>query len=53
MLKTCFIAIIDFETTGLPPTIGLTHGGVRIHAFIEAYTGVSNRDDPRRLRRSG
>jgi len=58
------IAIIDFETTGLSPTMGdratevaivlmegdqvvdrfqsLMNAGVRINAFIEAYTGISN-----------
>ena len=57
-------AIIDFETTGLSPTLGdratevaivlmegervvdrfqsLMNAGVRINAFIEAYTGISN-----------
>lgn len=58
------IAVIDFETTGLSPTMGdratevaivlvqgdkvvdrfqsLMNAGVRISAFIEAYTGISN-----------
>ena len=58
------IAVIDFETTGLSPTMGdrateiaivlmedgqvvnrfqsLMNAGVRIPAFIEAYTGISN-----------
>src|SRR4051812_5279822 len=58
------IAVIDFETTGLSPTLGdratevaivmlegdrvvdrfqsLMNAGVRIPAFIEAYTGISN-----------
>jgi len=58
------IAVIDFETTGLSPTVGdrateiaivmlegdqvvgrfqsLMNAGVRISAFIEAYTGISN-----------
>ena len=58
------VAVIDFETTGLSPTMGdrateiaivilegvqvvdryqsLMNAGVRISAFIEAYTGISN-----------
>jgi DNA polymerase-3 subunit epsilon len=58
------IAVIDFETTGLSPTMGdrateiaivllegtrvvgrfqsLMNAGVRISAFIESYTGISN-----------
>jgi DNA polymerase-3 subunit epsilon len=58
------IAVIDFETTGLSPTVGdrateiaivllegtrvvgrfqsLMNAGVRISAFIESYTGISN-----------
>lgn len=58
------IAVIDFETTGLSPTMGdrateiaivmlegdqvvgrfqsLMNAGVRVSAFIEAYTGISN-----------
>jgi DNA polymerase-3 subunit epsilon len=58
------VAVIDFETTGLSPTMGdrateiavvlvegdqvvdrfqsLMYAGVRISAFIEAYTGISN-----------
>ncbi|WP_427914192.1 3'-5' exonuclease [Ramlibacter sp. MMS24-I3-19] len=58
------IAVIDFETTGLSPTMGdratevaivlvegdrivdryqsLMNAGVRIPAFIEAYTGITN-----------
>lgn len=58
------IAILDFETTGLSPTMGdrateiaivmmegdqvvgrfqsLMNAGVRISAFIEAYTGITN-----------
>jgi len=58
------VAVIDFETTGLSPTMGdrateiaivilegdqvvdryqsLMNAGVRIPAFIEAYTGISN-----------
>lgn len=58
------IAIIDFETTGLSPTLGdratevaivlmqdgkvvdrlqsLMNAGVRINAFIESYTGITN-----------
>jgi DNA polymerase III subunit epsilon len=58
------IAVIDFETTGLSPSMGdratevaivlmedgkvvdrfqsLMNAGVRISAFIEAYTGISN-----------
>ena len=58
------IAIIDFETTGLSPTMGdratevaivlmeggkvvdrfqsLMNAGVRINAFIESYTGITN-----------
>ncbi len=58
------IAVVDFETTGLSPTMGdratevaivlvegdkvvdrfqsLMNAGVRISAFIEAYTGISN-----------
>jgi DNA polymerase-3 subunit epsilon len=58
------IAVIDFETTGLSPTLGdratevaivlmedgrivdrfqsLMNAGVRVSAFIEAYTGISN-----------
>src|SRR4051812_3031722 len=58
------IAVIDFETTGLSPTMGdrateiaivlledgrvidrfqsLMNAGVRINAFIESYTGITN-----------
>ncbi|MDB5874938.1 MAG: exonuclease protein-like protein [Ramlibacter sp.] len=58
------VAVIDFETTGLSPSMGdrateiavvlmegdqvvdrfqsLMNAGVRISAFIEAYTGISN-----------
>ena len=45
------VAVIDFETTGLSPALGdrvvdryqsLMNAGVRISAFIEAYTGISN-----------
>ena len=58
------IAVIDFETTGLSPTMGdrateiaivmlengqvvaryqsLMNAGIRINAFIESYTGITN-----------
>ena len=64
MLAAMPIAVIDFETTGLSPTMGdrateiaivmmegdqvvgrfesLMNAGVRIPAFIEAFTGISN-----------
>ncbi len=64
MLAAMPIAVLDFETTGLSPTLGdrateiaivlldgdrevgrfqsLMNAGVRIPAFIEAFTGITN-----------